>query len=63
MFKPGLVSITFRQFGVEKIIELVKTAQLKYIEWGGDIHAPHGDVDRAKQVGELKCSRSVKVRM
>lgn len=53
MFKPGLVSITFRQFGVEKIIELVKTAGLKYIEWGGDIHVPHGDVDRAKQVGEL----------
>lgn len=53
MFRTGLVSITFRQLGVEEIIELVKPAGLEFIEWGGDIHVPHGDVERAMRVGQL----------
>ncbi len=50
MLTPGLVSITFRKLAPEEIIELVRRAGLKSIEWGGDIHAPHGDVERAKEV-------------
>ncbi len=47
---PGLVSITFRPLSPQELIELVVQAELKAIEWGGDIHVPHGDVARAREV-------------
>lgn len=53
MLIPGLVSISFRQLTPEQIAPLAVDAGLKCIEWGGDIHVPHGDVERAEQVREL----------
>jgi sugar phosphate isomerase/epimerase len=50
MIRTGLVSITFRQLSPEAIIDLVAQTELEGIEWGGDIHVPHGDVARARQV-------------
>lgn len=50
--KPGLVSITFRSLSVESIIELMCKAGSVGIEWGGDIHVPHGNIALAKRVGE-----------
>ena len=47
---PGLVSITFRQLIPEQIIELVAEAGLSGIEWGGDVHVPHGDTQCARRV-------------
>jgi sugar phosphate isomerase/epimerase len=52
MIHPGLVSITFRKLDPTEIIRLVVQAGLKGIEWGGDIHVPHGNLDAARQVGE-----------
>ncbi len=49
----GLVSITFRQLSPAEIIGLVKQTTLASIEWGGDIHVPHGDVKRAAEVGKM----------
>jgi len=49
---PGLVSITFRQLGFAEIIGLVRQAGLCAIEWGGDVHAPHGDLVRAREVAD-----------
>lgn len=46
--KTGLVSVTFRKLSVGEIIGLVQQAGLSAIEWGGDIHVPHGDVAKAK---------------
>ncbi len=53
MFRPGLVSVTFRGLSAEQVIEVARKAGLEGIEWGGDIHVPHGDVARAREVGEL----------
>lgn len=50
LIKTGLVSISFRNLTVEKIIEIVKKANLEGIEWGGDLHVPHGNFKRAKEV-------------
>ena len=50
---PGLCSVTFRKHSVKEIIALVKEAKLECIEWGGDIHVPHGDIDKAVEVKEL----------
>ncbi|MFO7871729.1 MAG: sugar phosphate isomerase/epimerase family protein [Kiritimatiellia bacterium] len=49
----GLVSITFRQLSCEDIINLVKQAGLQGIEWGGDVHVPHGNTARAAEVRKL----------
>jgi 3-dehydroshikimate dehydratase len=53
MLIPGLVSITFRKLTVEQIISLAVDAGLRSIEWGGDVHAPCGDLARAKEIRSL----------
>lgn len=50
MLQPGLVSVTFRSLSPAEIIALVARAGLVGVEWGGDIHVPHGDVRRARVV-------------
>ncbi|KLU60672.1 3-dehydroshikimate dehydratase [Peptococcaceae bacterium CEB3] len=52
MLKAGLVSVTFRQLSPQQIISLCVEAGLSGIEWGGDIHVPHGDMARAVKVAE-----------
>jgi 3-dehydroshikimate dehydratase len=52
MILPGLVSITFRQLDPPEIIDLVRKAKLKVIEWGGDVHVPHGDIKQAQSVAQ-----------
>jgi sugar phosphate isomerase/epimerase len=53
MIYPGLVSVTFRKLSPADVVALVKEAGLKGIEWGGDVHVPHGDLGRAREVREL----------
>ena len=53
MFLPGLVSITFRQLSVAEIIALVTQAGLAAVEWGGDVHAPHGDEAQAQDISRM----------
>jgi len=53
MISPGLVSITFRALSPAEIVALVRQAGLRGIEWGGDIHVPHGNVARAREVRAL----------
>jgi sugar phosphate isomerase/epimerase len=50
MIRPGLVSITFRQLSPPQIIELAARAGLCGIEWGGDVHVPHGETAVAREV-------------
>lgn len=47
--KSGLVSVTFRNLAIKEIVKIVVEAGLDGIEWGGDIHVPHGDLQVAKQ--------------
>lgn len=49
----GLVSITYRSLTPPAIVELSAQAGIQTIEWGGDIHVPHGDKAIARSVGEL----------
>jgi len=53
MIYPGVVSITFRKLSPGEIVELVCKAGGRGIEWGGDIHVPHGDGVRAREVRRL----------
>ncbi|MCF7854003.1 MAG: sugar phosphate isomerase/epimerase [Candidatus Pacebacteria bacterium] len=58
---PGLVSITFRALSPENIVDLVSEAGLAGIEWGGDVHVPHGDVTRAREVNRLTKNAGLQV--
>jgi len=49
--KSGLVSISFRTLPVPAVVELARRAGLAGIEWGGDVHVPHGDVKAAQDAG------------
>ena len=51
--KTGLVSVSFRKLTVEEIIAATKDAGLDGVEWGGDVHVPHGDVEKAEYVAKL----------
>jgi sugar phosphate isomerase/epimerase len=51
--RPGLVSISFRALPPEEIVRAAAVAGLEGIEWGGDVHAPHGDIGAARRVRRL----------
>jgi 3-dehydroshikimate dehydratase len=53
MIRPGLVSITFRSLSPKHIIELVARAGLSGIEWGSDVHVPHGKPALAKELAKM----------
>tara|TARA_B100000609_G_C17197645_1_gene426197 strand:- start:515 stop:1285 length:771 start_codon:yes stop_codon:yes gene_type:complete len=55
MFISGLVSISFRSLDPEKVISMVEESQLEAIEWGGDVHSPHGDTKQAESL-RRKCA-------
>lgn len=50
MLQGGLVSISFRNLSPEAIIQHVSDSPLTVIEWGGDVHAPHGDLRTAEKI-------------
>lgn len=49
----GLVSITFRKLAPRQVVDVAAAAALEGIEWGGDIHVPHGDLARAAEVRRI----------
>lgn len=61
MIKSGLVSISFRKFSVEKILNMCEKAQLDCIEWGGDVHVVHGDVRLAGKVAKMSADAGIEI--
>ena len=57
----GLVSVTFRPLTVEQIVETAAAARIECIEWGGDVHVPHGDLDAAKRTARITRDAGLKV--
>lgn len=50
--KTGLVSVSFRGYSWEQVLDMAVSCNLEGIEWGGDIHVPCGDIGLARKVGE-----------
>ena len=50
MLTAGLLSVTFRKYSPEQIIEIAGQAELSALEWGGDIHLPPGCLRKAEQL-------------
>jgi 3-dehydroshikimate dehydratase len=61
MIHTGLLSVTFRKLTPEEIITLVSQAGLQAIEWGGDIHVPHGEVATAEKIGKMTRDNGLQV--
>ncbi|MGY8695588.1 MAG: sugar phosphate isomerase/epimerase family protein [Verrucomicrobiia bacterium] len=61
LLKPGLVSISFRELPLEGIVGLVTETGLAGIEWGGDVHVPHGDLVAAERSRVLTCDAGLQV--
>jgi 3-dehydroshikimate dehydratase len=61
MIQTGLVSVTFRKFEPARIVELVRQAGLHGIEWGGDVHVPHGNIKRAREVQKITLEAGLRV--
>ncbi len=61
MFKLGLTSISFRSLSGEEIIKSCRKAGLDGIEWGGDIHVPHGDLEKADEIRKMTVDAGLEV--
>lgn len=61
MIRPGLVSITFRKLTPAEVVRLMVEARLEGIEWGGDVHVPHGEVAVAREVARMTADHGLKV--
>lgn len=61
MLKSGLLSVTFRKRSAEEIVALAAQAGLQGLEWGGDIHVPHGDLRRASEVRRMTADAGLEV--
>jgi len=53
MIQTGLVSVTFRKLTPRAIVDLVAEAGVDAIEWGGDVHVPHGETEPARTVRQM----------
>ena len=54
MYQLGLVSVSFRNLTPRQIVEAAVNANLKWIEWGSDVHAPCGDIARLEEIAALQ---------
>lgn len=59
--RTGLVSITFRQLGVDDVLDVMRRTELAAVEWGGDVHVPAGDVATAKRTAQASADHGVRV--
>ena len=56
-YKTGLVSISFRKNSPEEILQAMNKCDLKYIEWGSDVHCPP---EKAKEIAALQNKFNIK---
>lgn len=59
--KTGLVSISFRKLSVAEVASLCVEAGLQGVEWGGDVHCPHGDVNVARETARITAGSGLSV--
>ncbi len=59
--KTGIVSISFRKLSPLEIVTAAAFAGLDCIEWGGDVHVPHGDTARAEEVARLTAEHGLSI--
>jgi 3-dehydroshikimate dehydratase len=53
--------VTYRGLSAGEVVALAAGAGLRAIEWGGDIHAPPGDLGRLRDVREMTAEHGLSV--
>ncbi len=61
MLITGMTSVTFRKHSPREVVALCKRANLAGIEWGGDIHVPHGNMAAAEEARALCADEGVRI--
>lgn len=46
-----MVSVTLRALPADAVLAVMEDCKLECVEWGGDVHAPHGDLKTASELG------------
>jgi len=59
--RPGLCSVTFRALAYGEVLTLAREAGVEGIEWGADVHAPPGDLSRARAIASESAARGIAV--
>ena len=59
--RAGLVSVSFRKLTARELVEVAAASGLSCLEWGGDIHVPHGDCDTAREVAKMTRDQGLEV--
>ena len=58
-YKLGLCSVSFRNLSPIEIIDICKSANLNFIEWGSDVHAPYNDMEKLENIARLQKENSI----
>lgn len=53
-YKYGLASVSFREHTPKQILSAMREAELSFIEWGSDIHAPKDDTKKLCDIAALQ---------
>jgi 3-dehydroshikimate dehydratase len=59
--RPGLVSVTFRRLPLKRVVAIASRSSLEFIEWGGDVHVPHGNLSAARQARRVCADHHVRI--
>lgn len=59
--RPGLCTVSFRQLDRAAVVALAAAAGLDAVEWGGDVHVPHGDLAAAADARRLTAEAGLEV--
>lgn len=59
MFKPGLVSISFRSLTPSQVLARMQESGLHDVEWGSDVHAPCDDAQGLAQLAAMQAETGV----
>ena len=54
MYNIGFTTVTFRKKSRREICEIASKNDIKYIEWGGDIHLPPNDSNALQEIISLQ---------
>jgi sugar phosphate isomerase/epimerase len=60
-FRSGLMSVTFRQKGIQEVVEIAVRAGLESITWAGDSHVPPDDSAALERARAACAAASVRV--
>ena len=60
-FRAGLCTVSFRALSPAEVVACAAGAGVQALEWGGDVHVPHGDLAAADRAAALSADAGLEV--